>query len=196
MEFVGAKIVLLIGDRLLTLLRDDIPTIPYPGWWDMPGGGREGGESPEACVLRETREEFGLVLGAELLAWRAVFDSPTTGGQAVWFAARLPRSAERDIAFGDEGQGWLSDVARGLARASARDPAFQVAGPGRAGGVGGEWPGRWTGAGLISGPRAGLGQPSRGVSAARFAATGSGLSARRPRHRDCCHYENTLSSTR
>lgn len=107
MEFVGAKIVLLIGDRLLTLLRDDIPTIPYPGWWDMPGGGREGGESPEACVLRETREEFGLVLGAELLAWRAVFDSPTTGGQAVWFAARLPRSAERDIAFGDEGQGWF-----------------------------------------------------------------------------------------
>ncbi|HCQ64074.1 MAG TPA: DNA mismatch repair protein MutT [Rhodobacteraceae bacterium] len=107
MDFVGAKIVLLIGDRLLTLLRDDIATISYPGWWDMPGGGREGGESPEACVLRETREEFGLVLDEAVLAWRAVFDSPTTGGQAFWFAAQLPAGAERDIAFGDEGQGWL-----------------------------------------------------------------------------------------
>lgn len=106
MEFVGAKIVLLVGDGLLTLLRDDIPTIAFPGWWDMPGGGREGGESPEACVLRETREEVGLVLEPAALVWRAVFPSPTTGGQAVWFAARLPAEAARDIVFGDEGQGW------------------------------------------------------------------------------------------
>ena len=106
MDFVGAKIVLLIGDRLLTLLRDDIPGIVYPGWWDMPGGGREGTERAEACVLRELGEEFGLGLGAEALAWRGVFDSPTTGGQAVWFAARLPAEAEAEIVFGDEGQGW------------------------------------------------------------------------------------------
>ncbi|MEZ5721413.1 MAG: NUDIX hydrolase [Paracoccaceae bacterium] len=107
MEFDGAKLVLLIGGRLLTLLRDDIPTISYPGWWDMPGGGREGDESPEACVLRETREEFGLVLSPEALVWRARFDSPTTGGRSVWFAARLGAEAEREIEFGDEGQGWL-----------------------------------------------------------------------------------------
>ncbi len=107
MDFVGAKIVLLIGGRLLTLLRDDIPAISYPGWWDMPGGGREAGESPEACVLRETREEFGLELTEAALVWRAVFASPTTGGQAVWFAASLPAGAEREIVFGDEGQRWL-----------------------------------------------------------------------------------------
>ena len=106
LEFVGAKIVLLIGGRLLTLLRDDIPGIVYPGWWDMPGGGREAGESAEACVLRETREEVGLELSEAALEWRAVFTSPTTGGEAVWFAAALPAGAERDIVFGDEGQGW------------------------------------------------------------------------------------------
>ena len=106
LEFVGAKIVLLIGGRLLTLLRDDIPGIVYPGWWDMPGGGREAGESAEACVLRETREEVGLELSEAALVWRAVFTSPTTGGEAVWFAAALPAGAERDIVFGDEGQGW------------------------------------------------------------------------------------------
>jgi len=106
MDFVGAKLVLLIGDRLLTLLRDDIATIPWPGWWDMPGGGREAGESAAACVLRETREEFGLVIPQAALAWQAAFTSPGRGETAVWFATRLPASAARDIRFGDEGQGW------------------------------------------------------------------------------------------
>lgn len=106
MDFVGAKLVLLIGDRLVTLLRDDIPTISWPGWWDLPGGGREGGESPEACILRETREEIGLDLPPTALVWRAAFASPSTGGVAFWFAATLPAGAERDIVLGDEGQGW------------------------------------------------------------------------------------------
>ena len=107
MDFVGAKLVCLIGGRLLTLLRDERDDIVYPGYWDMPGGGREGDESPQACVLRETREEFGLVLDPPALIWRAEFDSPTTqGGRAWWFAARLPAAAERQIVFGDEGQRW------------------------------------------------------------------------------------------
>lgn len=107
MDFAGAKIVLLIGGRLLTLLRDDRADIVFPNHWDMPGGGREGDETPEACVLRETREEFGLILPPAALEWRAPFDSPTTPGlQAWWFAARLPAAAEADICFGDEGQRW------------------------------------------------------------------------------------------
>ncbi|GKY86810.1 NUDIX hydrolase [Sinisalibacter aestuarii] len=107
MDFAGAKLVLLIGGRLLTLLRDERSDIVYPGHWDMPGGAREGAESPEACILRETREEFGLVLAAEQLVWRGDFDSPTTPGlRAWWFAARLPAAAERAIVFGEEGQRW------------------------------------------------------------------------------------------
>lgn len=107
MDFAGAKIVLLIGGRLLTLLRDARSDIVYPGHWDMPGGAREGQESPEACILRETREEFGLVLTRDDLAWRGVFDSPTTPGlKAWWFAAALSAEAEAEIAFGPEGQRW------------------------------------------------------------------------------------------
>lgn len=107
MDFIGAKLVCLIGGRLLTLLRDDRPDIAYPDFWDMPGGGREGGESPEDCVLRETREEFGLELAPASLIWRAVFDNPIEPGtQAVWFAAKLPPEAEAQIVFGDEGQRW------------------------------------------------------------------------------------------
>ncbi|WP_421701916.1 NUDIX hydrolase [Aliiroseovarius sp.] len=106
-DFSGAKLVCLIGDRLLTLLRDDRPDIPYPDHWDLPGGGREGAESAEACVLRETREEFGLHLTADALAWRRWFHSPTVPGTcSAWFAARLPAGVEGQIRFGNEGQRW------------------------------------------------------------------------------------------
>lgn len=106
-DFAGAKIVLLIGGRLLTLLRDDRSDIVFPGHWDMPGGAREGAESPSACILRETHEEFGLELTETQLIWRAPFDSPTTPGlKAWWFAARLPAETERRIVFGTEGQRW------------------------------------------------------------------------------------------
>ena len=61
--FLGAKLALLVGDRIVTILRDDIPTIPWPGHWDLPGGGREGDETPETCVLRELEEELAIAAG-------------------------------------------------------------------------------------------------------------------------------------
>ena len=68
--FSGAKIALILGDQLVTYLRDDHAHIPFPGHWDLPGGGREGEESPEACVLRETEEEFGLRLPESRIIWK------------------------------------------------------------------------------------------------------------------------------
>ncbi|QGX96957.1 NUDIX domain-containing protein [Roseovarius faecimaris] len=104
-DFAGAKLALFIDDRLLVLRRDDKPGLPWPGYLDLPGGGKEAGESPEACVLRETREEVGLVLTREQLVWKRFYpDDPTP---AWFFAAHLPSEAEAEIALGDEGQGWM-----------------------------------------------------------------------------------------
>ena len=106
-DFGGTKLVLLIGVRLLTILRDDKADIPWPGFWDLPGGGREAGESPEACVLRETREEIGLALPASALFWRKPVASRSAPGRTShFFAARLPEGAEREVVFGNEGQEW------------------------------------------------------------------------------------------
>jgi len=104
MAFSGAKLALFLGAELLVILRDDRPDIPYPGHWDLPGGGREGQETPEACALRETREEVGLELRPSDLVWSRHYWRPR--GLVWFFAAHLPKAASDTITFGSEGQGW------------------------------------------------------------------------------------------
>lgn len=107
MSFIGAKAAILIGGRLLITLRDDRPDIPCPNMWDLPGGGREGDETPEACMIRETREEVGLDMTGVPVLWKRQFASAHHPGQMTWFfVLRLPAAAEHRIRFGDEGQGW------------------------------------------------------------------------------------------
>ncbi|MEQ8897687.1 MAG: NUDIX hydrolase [Roseovarius sp.] len=103
-EFDGAKTVLLLGGRLAVIRRDDIDGILYPGLLDLPGGGREREESPVACALRELREELGLRLRPDELAWRRFYSIPI---RAWFFAAALPAPRAAEVRFGDEGQGWF-----------------------------------------------------------------------------------------
>ena len=102
--FRGAKLALLVGDRIVTILRDDIPTIPWPGHWDLPGGGREGDETPEACVLRELEEELAVRLEESALIYKA---RGIRKGRAVWFfATECPDFDESAVIFGEEGETW------------------------------------------------------------------------------------------
>lgn len=106
-DFDGAKGVVLLGDTLVALLRDDRPGLPWAGWWDLPGGGREGQETPAETFARETREEVGLDLGAGEWLWARAWPSGTDPGRRSWFlVVRLPARAARGIALGDEGQAW------------------------------------------------------------------------------------------
>jgi 8-oxo-dGTP diphosphatase len=99
-DFNGAKVLLFIGAALVVLRRDDKPGIPWPNALDLPGGARDPGETPEMCVLREVSEEIGLSISPGLLRWKQRL-------RRDWiFAAHLPAGTERQIVFGDEGQGW------------------------------------------------------------------------------------------
>ena len=49
--------ILYQGDRFLLQLRDDIPTIAWPGHWAFFGGHLEPGESADVAVQRELMEE-------------------------------------------------------------------------------------------------------------------------------------------
>lgn len=104
--YVGAKLAIIVGDNILTLLRDDKPDIPFPGMWDLPGGGREGEEPPEVCALRETREELGLDLPPEVIRWSRQFPSTLGYGHAWFFVAELPGLDLGQVRMGDEGQRW------------------------------------------------------------------------------------------
>ena len=49
------------GDKILLFLRDDIPTIPYPNHWHLPGGGKEKNETPIVTMKRELAEKVSHV---------------------------------------------------------------------------------------------------------------------------------------
>ncbi len=51
--------ILYQNDRFLLQLRDDIPTIAWPGHWAFFGGHLEPGEDPDTAVYRELAEEIG-----------------------------------------------------------------------------------------------------------------------------------------
>lgn len=46
--------------ELLLYKRDNKPTIPFPGYWDLIGGHIEPGETPEEALQREIMEELGI----------------------------------------------------------------------------------------------------------------------------------------
>jgi 8-oxo-dGTP diphosphatase len=107
-DWVGVKGALLLGDRLLTTLRDDYDWIPYPGHWDFVGGGREGSETPRETLIRETREEVALDLSQAEWLWESPFPSFIDPRRGSWFfVLRLPAHAAQGIRMEDEGQGWL-----------------------------------------------------------------------------------------
>ncbi|RJE79303.1 NUDIX hydrolase [Paracoccus sp. JM45] len=105
-DFNGAKLLLTCGADMLVYLRDDKPDIPFPAHWDLPGGGREGQETPIKCALRELDEEFSLHLPPESLRGHA-FPSLQMPQMMSWlFTGRITDADIAAIRFGEEGQEW------------------------------------------------------------------------------------------
>jgi 8-oxo-dGTP diphosphatase len=105
--------------EVLLVLRDDRSDIPFPNCWDLPGGHAEEGETPEACIAREMREELGAVVQRpalfrqydfadrhDFVFWQAAdFDLDhielAEGQRLRWFSEREIRALGVDgIAFG------------------------------------------------------------------------------------------------
>ena len=105
-DFTGCKIALFCDDRILTILRDDKENIPWPNMWELPGGGREGDESPFECAAREVFEELGIHLNEDCLLWSKVCPSMLfEGRQSVFMVGQLSQEQFDNITLGDEGQG-------------------------------------------------------------------------------------------
>ena len=116
MEFSGCKIALLCDGRLLTILRDDFPTIPWPNMWELPGGGREGEETPFECVQREVFEELGLKLEEADILWVKAYPGMLDPDKtSIFMVGIITQEDFASIVFGDEGQAYqMMDVSRFL----------------------------------------------------------------------------------
>ena len=117
MEFSGCKIALLCDDKLLTILRDDKASIPYPNMWELPGGGREDEETPFECVQREVFEELSFKLEEAAIDWakeyQGMLDPEKT---SIFMVGTITQEEFASIIFGDEGQAYqMMDVSQFLA---------------------------------------------------------------------------------
>jgi len=106
-DFTGCKIALFCDDRILTILRDDKSNIPYPNTWELPGGGREGDESPFECAARGGFLVISIHLTEDCLLWSKVYPSMLfEGKESVFLVGKLRQEQFYSIVFGDEGQGY------------------------------------------------------------------------------------------
>ncbi|WEG36753.1 NUDIX hydrolase [Amygdalobacter nucleatus] len=105
-DFSGTKVALIIGDKVLSTLRDDIPTIPFPDMWELPGGCREANESGFECGQREIWEELGINLDKASLLWVKQYKGLVSDKNSFFAVATISQSQIDQIKFGDEGQGY------------------------------------------------------------------------------------------
>lgn len=107
MDFQGCKIALICGDKVLTILRDDKDDIPCPNTWELPGGGREGDETPFECAAREVYEELKIQLSKDDIVWSWIYPSMLDENKnSVFLVGKLTQEQFDNITFGDEGQGF------------------------------------------------------------------------------------------
>ncbi len=80
---------ILIQDGKILLVQQSVPGADPPRRWSLPGGGLEAGETLEACVVRELREETGLVVRPQELLY--LCERIHQGRHAVHITFRVER---------------------------------------------------------------------------------------------------------
>lgn len=80
-----------------------------PGFWLLPGGGREVGESAEACVAREVREEAGVEVAVGEMLYEMAADPPD-GTYEWWRTYRCRVTHGEATPGGDEAWAQLTAV--------------------------------------------------------------------------------------
>ncbi|MCL1065570.1 NUDIX hydrolase [Shewanella olleyana] len=124
--FTGCKLALIYQEQLVVYRRDNFDHIPFPNKWDFPGGGREGNETPEECVLRELYEEFSIALPIDRLIYKQRGNNQTANGYSYFFTAIATCNEIESIHFGNEGQYWrLMPIAEYLINQDAILPLQQ-----------------------------------------------------------------------
>lgn len=106
-DFNGAKGMVLFGDKMLIYRRDE-KTSDLPLCLDLPGGGREGDESPFATFQREVKEEFNIGISQEEIIFSCTIPSAMTPEKKSFFLVAQAKNAKpEEIVLGTEGVEWF-----------------------------------------------------------------------------------------
>lgn len=116
----GSKGLVFVGDKIIVYRRDH-NTAVHPGEIDLPGGGREGQETPFETFQREVQEEFALAIARQDVVYGKGYVSKLDPSKHGYFiVVKLPASMESQIVLGDEGlECQLMTVEEYLARQDA-----------------------------------------------------------------------------
>ncbi len=106
-DFNGSKGLVYIGNKILAYRRDNkAPRDPL--CIDLPGGGREGNESPFDTFKREVFEEFGLLINeSDIKSSYAMPSFIQPEKNSFFFITKNLNVSESEIRFGDEGSEWF-----------------------------------------------------------------------------------------
>ncbi len=106
-DFIVAKGLVFIGDKIITYRRDH-KTDESPGLIDLPGGLREGNESPFETFKREVQEEFGIDIFPDDIEFSFTVPSRKEPDKKVCFFVTKPlKINSSDIILGSEGTEWM-----------------------------------------------------------------------------------------
>lgn len=100
---VGTKGLVFIGNDTLIYRRDN-KADKYPLHLDVPGGGKEGDETPFETFRREVYEEFRLNITESDIVYFRRYPSIFEEGKFGWYAVvKLPAKVKSQIVMGEEG---------------------------------------------------------------------------------------------
>ena len=90
-ERSAVRLVVLDAEGRVLLFRTREPTLPELGsWWELPGGGIDGGETYLEAAVRELREETGIVITPGQVG-------PPTWRRTASFRHRATRLLQREV---------------------------------------------------------------------------------------------------
>lgn len=107
---VADCVVFDVRDRLLLVRRG---SEPFKGWYALPGGFVDVGETVEAACTREVEEETGVPISAQRLLLVGVYSKPDRDPRghsvSIAYSTRIEASAEPKPGSDADSAEWISD---------------------------------------------------------------------------------------
>ncbi len=103
LDFIGIKGMVFFDDKIVVIRRDN-NTKNFPLYIDLPGGGREKGESPFETFKRELKEELNIDINENDIISCYLYEDETYKEHLAYFIVTKNLNIKKeDVTLGNEG---------------------------------------------------------------------------------------------